>query len=32
MASETLGELRVEQHPDKTFIGWINRGFAFLGY
>jgi hypothetical protein len=22
----------VEQHPDKTFIGRIERGFMFLGY
>ncbi len=32
MVNETLGELRVEQHPDKTFIGRIERGFTFLGY
>jgi hypothetical protein len=25
-------ELKVEQHPDKTFIGRISRGFDFLGY
>ena len=24
--------LRVEKHPDKTFIGRIARGFDFLGY
>ena len=30
--NETLRELRVEQHPDKTFIGRITRGFPFLGY
>src|ERR1022692_3214709 len=30
--NETLRELRVEQHPDKTFVGWIKRGFTFLGY
>jgi len=23
---------RVEQHPDKTFIGRIERGITFLGY
>jgi hypothetical protein len=22
----------VEKHPDKTFIGWIAKGFDFLGY
>ena len=32
IVNETLRELRVEQHPDKTFIGWIERGFTFLGY
>jgi hypothetical protein len=30
--NEMLRELRVEQHPDKTFIGRIERGFTFLGY
>jgi hypothetical protein len=29
---ETPEELQVEQHPDKTFIGRITRGFSFLGY
>ncbi len=24
--------LNVEQHPDKTFIGRVERGFDFLGY
>lgn len=32
VVNETLRELRVEQHPDKTFAGWIKRGFTFLGY
>ncbi len=27
-----LGSLRLEKHPDKTFIGRIERGFDFLGY
>jgi len=27
-----LAELKVRQHPDKTFIGRISRGFDFLGY
>lgn len=27
-----LGGLRLEEHPDKTFIGRIERGFDFLGY
>jgi RNA-directed DNA polymerase len=32
VVNETLAELKVEQHPDKTFIGRISRGFDFLGY
>ncbi|MCP4989046.1 MAG: hypothetical protein GY928_24210 [Colwellia sp.] len=24
--------MKVEQHPDKTFIGRVERGFDFLGY
>jgi hypothetical protein len=32
IVNQTLQELRVEQHPDKTFIGRIERGFTFLGY
>jgi hypothetical protein len=27
-----MAELKVQQHPDKTFIGRISRGFDFLGY
>jgi len=27
-----LAELKIAQHPDKTFIGRISRGFDFLGY
>ena len=30
--NQTLYELKVEKHPDKTFIGWIAKGFDFLGY
>ncbi len=30
--NEVLGSLRLEKHPDKTFIGMIERGFDFLGY
>ena len=30
--NQVMFELRVEQHPDKTFIGRIARGFDFLGY
>ena len=32
LVNRTLEELRVEQHPDKTFIGKVERGFDFLGY
>ena len=32
LVNETLAELHVEQHHDKTFIGRISRGFDFLGY
>ena len=35
-AAKTLNQelrvLRLEKHPDKTFIGRIERGFDFLGY
>jgi hypothetical protein len=27
-----LAQSKVRQHPDKTFIGRISRGFDFLGY
>jgi len=27
-----FGMLRLDKHPDKTFIGRIARGFDFLGY
>ena len=30
--NQTLAELKLRQHPDKTFIGRISRGFDFLGY
>lgn len=30
--NQILGALRLEKHPDKTFIGKIARGFDFLGY
>ena len=29
---QTLNELKVEKHPEKTFIGRIAKGFDFLGY
>ncbi len=30
--NQLLAELKIEQHPDKTSIGPIDRGFDFLGY
>ena len=27
-----MADLKVQQHPDKTFIGRIAKGFDFLGY
>jgi RNA-directed DNA polymerase len=30
--SQTFDELKVSRHPDKTFIGRIEKGFDFLGY
>lgn len=30
--NQVMAELRVRQHPDKTTIGRITRGFDFLGY
>ena len=30
--NQTFCELRLEKHPDKTFIGRIEKGFDFLGY
>jgi hypothetical protein len=30
--NEVLGNLRLEKHPDKTFIGRIEKGFDFLGF
>ena len=30
--NEVLGSLRLEKHPDKTFIGRIEKGFDFLGF
>ena len=32
LVNQILGALRLEKHPDKTFIGRIERGFDFLGY
>jgi hypothetical protein len=30
--NQYLGSLKLEKHPDKTFIGRIEKGFDFLGY
>jgi hypothetical protein len=30
-SNQILGALSLEKHPDKTFIGRIERGFDFLG-
>jgi RNA-directed DNA polymerase len=30
LVTQVLGSLRLEKHPDKTFIGRIERGFDFL--
>ena len=32
MVNQMLGALSLEKHPDKTFIGKIERGFDFLAY
>lgn len=32
VVDQVLGSLELEKHPDKTFIGRIERGFDFLGY
>lgn len=30
--NQTFDRLKLKQHPDKTFIGRITKGFDFLGY
>jgi hypothetical protein len=32
LLNHVLGGLQLDKHPDKTFIGPIQRGFDFLGY
>ena len=32
VVNEELDKLTLEKHPDKTFIGKIEKGFDFLGY
>ncbi len=30
--NDVLGSLGLDKHPDKTFVGRIEKGFDFLGY
>jgi RNA-directed DNA polymerase len=30
--NQILNQLKVEKHPDKTYIGKVENGFDFLGY
>ncbi len=32
IVNQTLNVLKVNKHPDKTFIGKVEHGFSFLGY
>ena len=32
IVNQVLDRLKVEKHPDKTFIGRTEKGFDFLGY
>lgn len=32
LVNQVLNQLKVHQHPDKTWMGNIDRGFDFLGY
>ena len=32
VVNQALAELKVQKHPDKTFVGWIAAGFEFLGF
>ena len=32
IVNQTLSRQKVEKHPDKTFIGRVEKGFYFLGY
>ncbi len=32
VVNQALDQLKLEKHPDKTFIGKIEKGFDFLGY
>ena len=32
IVNKTLNVMKLDKHPDKTFIGKVERGFDFLGY
>ena len=32
VVNRTLDSLQLEKHPDKTYIGRVEKGFEFLGY
>lgn len=32
VVNQTLDSLQLEKHPDKTYIGRVEKGFDFLGY
>ena len=32
ITNQVLSGLKLKKHPDKTYIGWIHKGFNFLGY
>ena len=32
LVNQTLNQLKLAQHPDKTWAGKVDRGFDFLGY
>ena len=32
VVNQVLNALKVEKHPDKTYIGRAEKGFDFLGY
>lgn len=32
MVNQVLARLKLAKHPDKTFIGRIEKGFGWLGY
>jgi hypothetical protein len=32
IVNQTLAALGLEKHPEKTFVGRVEKGFDFLGY